>query len=71
MGDTFSFSFFFLSIFIYMAALALGLCCCVLAFSSCGEQGLLLAVASLVAEHGLSSCEASAELPCSTWNLPD
>ena len=41
-----------------MAALALGLCCCVLAFSSCGEQGLLLAVASLVAEHGLSSCEA-------------
>ena len=40
---------------------ALGLCCCVRAFSSCGEQGLLfvvmrgllIAVASLVAEHGL------------------
>ena len=40
---------------------ALGLRCCALAFSSCGEQGLLLvavrrlfiAVASLVAEHGL------------------
>ena len=40
---------------------ALGLRCCVLAFSSCGEQGLffvavhglLIAVASLVAEHGV------------------
>ena len=39
----------------------LGLCCCVWAFSSCGERGLLfvvvrgllIAVASLVAEHGL------------------
>ena len=39
----------------------LGLCCCVRAFSSCGEQGLLfvvvcgllIAAASLVAEHGL------------------
>ena len=46
----------------------LGLCCCVRAFSSCGERGLLyvvvrglldvagrgllIAVASLVAEHG-------------------
>ena len=40
---------------------ALGLCCCAWAFSSCGERvlhffavhGLLIAVASLVAEHGL------------------
>ena len=40
---------------------ALGLHCCVWAFSSCGEQGLLfvavpgllIAVASLVVEHGL------------------
>ena len=40
---------------------ALGLHCCAQAFSSCGEQellldvvcGLLIAVASLVAEHGL------------------
>ena len=40
---------------------ALGLRCCTWAFSSCGEQGLLfvvahglhIAVASLVAEHGL------------------
>ena len=47
------FFFFFLA--------ALGLRCCVWAFSSCSEQGLLcvkvcrllIAVASLVAEHGL------------------
>ena len=40
---------------------ALGLRCCMQAFSSCGEQGLLfvvvrgllIAVVSLVAEHGL------------------
>ena len=40
---------------------ALGLCCCTQAFSSCGERGLLfvavhgllIAVASLVAEHRL------------------
>ena len=49
--------------FIYLAfwfLAALGLCCCVWAFSSCGEQGLLfiavrgllIAVDSLVAEHG-------------------
>ena len=46
-------------LFIYLAAL--GLCCCAWAFSSCGERGLLfvavrgllVAVASLVAEHGL------------------
>ena len=39
----------------------LGLCCCARAFSSCGEWGLLfiavcgllIEVASLVAEHGL------------------
>ena len=36
--------FFFLAV--------LGLCCCAQAFSSCGEQGLLTAVASLVAERG-------------------
>ena len=40
---------------------ALGLCCCAQAFSGCSKQGLLfvavrgllIAVASLVAEHGL------------------
>ena len=51
-------SFFFFLSYLFLAAL--GLCCCVRAFSSCGEQGLLLvavrglliAVASLVVEHG-------------------
>ena len=47
--------------FIYLFLAALGLRCCMRAFSSCDEQGLLfvavpgllIAVASLVAEHGL------------------
>ena len=51
---------YFLSIFILFLA-ALGLRCCVRAFSSCGERGLLfvavrgllIAVASLVAVHRL------------------
>ena len=50
---------FFKKINLFMAAL--GLRCCARAFSSCGEwgplsiavHGLLIAVASLVAEHGL------------------
>ena len=49
-----------LYIYIHFLA-ALGLCCCVRAFSSCGERGLLfvavrgllIVVASLVVEHGL------------------
>ena len=49
----------FVNFFFFMAVL--GLRCCARAFSSCGEQGLLfvavrgllIAVASLVAEHGL------------------
>ena len=49
----------FLLIYLFLAAL--GFRCCVQAFSSCGEQGLLfaavfgllIAVASLVAEHRL------------------
>ena len=48
-------------VFIYLFLAELGLCCCAWAFSSCGERGLLfvvvhgllIAVASLVAEHGL------------------
>ena len=57
---------FFLNKFIYLFIFnlflaALGLRCCARAFSSCGEwgplfvvvRGLLIAVASLVAEHGL------------------
>ena len=49
----------FINLFLFLAAL--GLRCCVQAFSSCRERGLLfvavlgllIAVASLVAEHGL------------------
>ena len=49
------FVFIFIYLYIYLIYLAaLGLRCCVWAFSSCTERGLLLAeVASLVAEHGL------------------
>ena len=47
--------------FIYLFLAALGLRCCARAFSSCSKRGLLfvvvrgllIAVASLVAEHGL------------------
>ena len=55
-------SFFFnINLFIYLFLAALGLRCCVRAFSSCGERGLLfiavhgllIAVASLVMEHRL------------------
>ena len=53
--------FFKINLFIYLFLAALGLRCCTRAFSSCGERGLLLvavcglliAVASLVVEHGL------------------
>ena len=49
------------TIFFLLLLAALGLHCCVWAFSSCGEQGLLfivvhgllIAVASLVVDHGL------------------
>ena len=52
--------YFILFYFIYLFA-ALGLCCCSWAFSSCSERrllfvavrGLLIAVASPVAEHRL------------------
>ena len=55
----FFFKFNFIFICLFLAGL--GLRCCVRAFSSCGERGLLfvvvrgllIAVASLVAEHGL------------------
>ena len=57
----FKFYFILLFLFIYLFLVVLHLHCCVRAFSSCGEQGLLfvavrgflIAVASLVAEHGL------------------
>ena len=52
---------FKLSYFIYLFLAVLGLCCCAWAFSRYGERRLLfvamrvllIAVASLVAEHGL------------------
>ena len=65
-GFVCSFFFFkadqsYLIYFIYLFLAVLGLCCCVRAFSSCGEWGLLfvavcgllIEVASLVAEHGI------------------
>ena len=53
--------FSFLKKFIYLFMAPLGLRCCTRAFSSCGEWGLLfvavcgllIAVASLLVEHGL------------------
>ena len=52
---------FFNIYFIYLFLVALGIRCCAWAFSSCSEQGLLfvavhrllIAVASLAAEHRL------------------
>ena len=51
----------YIVLFIYLFVTAFGLRCCARAFSSCGEpgllfvavRGLLIAVASLVVEHGL------------------
>ena len=50
-----------MNLFIYLLLAVLGLCCWARPFSSCGEWGLLfvavrrllIAVASLIAEHGL------------------
>ena len=58
-NEGFIYYLLFIYLFIYLAVL--GLHCCARAFSSCSEQGLLfvaacrllIAVASLVAEHGL------------------
>ena len=52
---------FYLVSFICLFLVALGLHCCVRAFSSCGQRGLLfiavhrllIAMSSLVVEHGL------------------
>ena len=73
-GGALFFLIIFLKVyFIYLFLAVLGLRCCVRAFSSCGERGLLfvaasgllIAVASLVMEHRpqerrLSSCGARA-----------
>ena len=47
------FLLFFKKNFIYLFLAMLGLCCCAQAFSGCSEWGLLIAEASLAAEHGL------------------
>ena len=60
-GDRVSSVLCFFLKFIYLFLAALGLRCCTQAFSSCGERGLLfvavrgllIVLASLVAEHGL------------------
>ena len=57
----FSVCFLNINLFIYLVLAVLSLRCCARAFSSCGQwgllfvtvHGLLIAVASLVAEHGL------------------
>ena len=57
----FFFFFYKFIYFIYLFLAVLGLRCCVRAFSSCGKRGLLfiavrrllIAVASLIVEHGL------------------
>ena len=61
--NRYGFTFFkiYFIYFIYLFLAALGLRCCAWDFSSCGQwgllsvavSGLLIAVASLVAEHGL------------------
>ena len=63
----FSLFFFVIYLFIYLFLAVLSLLCCVWAFSSCGERGLLffvvrgllIAVAPLVAEHGVLRVQAS------------
>ena len=77
----------FIHLLIYLFLAVLGLRCYGRAFSSCGERGLLpvavcgllIAVASLVAEHGLqahrlprrlSSCGARAQLLRGLWDPP-
>ena len=57
----FQYFFYKFIYFTYLFLAVLGLRCCVRAFSSCGERGLLfiavrgllVVVASIVAEHGL------------------
>ena len=76
LGSITFFLFFKINLFIYLFLAAFCLHCCSQAFSSCGEQGLLcaavrgllIAVASPVAEHssrrtGFSSC--GTRLSCS------
>ena len=67
------FYLFILNLFIYLFLAALGLHCCVQAFSSCDGAGAtlccgarvsLVAMASLVAEHGF---QARGQSSCGAW----
>ena len=57
------YSFFFFLIYLFLFLAVFGLRCCARACSSCGEwglffvavHGLLIVIASLVAEHGLQA----------------
>ena len=53
-------SFFLFSFFLYLFLAALGLRCCVRAFSSCGEQGLLFTSVLGLLIFGGFSCGAQA-----------
>ena len=61
-------------LFIYLFLVTLGFRCCARAFSSCGQRGLLfvvvcgllIALASFVAEHGLQVRRLSS---CGSWAL--
>ena len=65
--------------FIYLFLIALGLRCCARAFSSCGEQGLMLQLwwedfsccrALAPGYAGFSSFGTWAQLPHGMWDLP-
>ena len=67
-----------LGYFIYLIFVCAGLHCCALAFSSCGEAGLLfvvvhgflIAMASFVVEHG-SGCKVSVDVAWLFWAMWD
>ena len=69
------FIYLFIYLLTYLLLAALGLRCCARAFSSCGEggllfvvvHGLLIAVASLVVEHGLYRHTGFSS--CGSWPL--
>ena len=50
----------FIHLFIYLFLAALGLCCCLWAFSSCGEQGLLFVAVHRLLIVVASRCGAQA-----------
>ena len=60
--------FFLPHLIFHLFLAALGLHRCAQTFSNCSEHGLLIAVASLVAEHRLSCPEACGIFPDQGWN---